>query len=104
MALLAQRLYSVPMGNSDGWAIAKERASHYAPMPKHDPIQAGLASAFVAGMVVTVFLAFAGMRSEGFTTAIAGTMVVTFLGPYIYFKNQKRKHLDAAWRELKKDR
>jgi hypothetical protein len=83
----------------DGDAInklARETASQIAPMPTHDPVYAGMIGATVAGTVVILFSAFAGLNTDSFAGATGATIVCGFLAPYGYLKYRQHLH-SKAW-------
>lgn len=81
---------------------AHERASWYAPMPKYEPIQAGLLGAVVAAVSAMVGLTFANVPSDDLDQAAGLTAIIGFFAPYLYLKNQERLHYKAWSREYEK--
>ena len=79
--------------------IAEERASRYAPLPKIEPIQAGLYGAVIAGVPVSIFMALAGIDPDQFTGPIVMMVGFGFAAPALFSWNEKRKHYNAWSRE-----
>ena len=79
--------------------IATERASHYAPLPPHEPSHAGGAGAFIVGCIVAVFAGFAGLDLDEFAGAAGASIILGFLGPFAYYISIERKHYDAWSKE-----
>ena len=75
---------------------AHERAARYAPLPKWDPMHAGLVGAVVAALPVMVFMGFARLNSHAFAGALLITIGLGFLAPFLYLNHQKREHY-RAW-------
>lgn len=75
-------------------------AERLAPYPKTEPSHAGMAGFFIVGCILAAFTGFADIELEG--RAYVAFLLVTgcaFLGPFIYFNRQKRRHF-KVWSEL----
>lgn len=88
---------------SDDWLEiqrrATERASRYAPPPREDPVHAGIAGVAIVGVVLTLFLGFAGIDQDAVLGASAATLAIGYLAPYLYLKHQANRHYAAVVKE-----
>ncbi len=77
---------------------AEKRAELAAPAPKRGPVVVGTGGFLITGVVLTVFMAFTGLDSEGFQTAVAWTSAVGFAVPfgYVWFQRQNHSRAYAA--------
>lgn len=81
--------------------IAHERASCYAPLPAHEPLNAGIVGATITSLPLSVFTGLAHLNTDDFAGTITITIVIGFALPFAYFWNQKRKHYVAWFSEYK---
>ncbi|MGN6550538.1 MAG: hypothetical protein ACTHJ3_11680 [Pararhizobium sp.] len=75
--------------------MAEEHAKRVVPPPKYDPGFAGIMAFFCTGIVVMIFLAFAGLEAEDFGMALSWTALAGGLAVYFWFRQQRTAHSKA---------
>ncbi|MEP2828921.1 hypothetical protein [Parvibaculum sp.] len=83
---------SFAMKNADLWREAEAYAKQIAPLPKHDPIEAGLMGFFGSGAILFLFVSISGLSSDRFDVPLFTTMAICGIAPYFYFRGQVTKH------------
>lgn len=79
--------------------IATERASAYAPLPKYNPLQAGLFGLFFTTIMISLFVALGGLNAESLFWPASIVEAVGFAAPYFYVRHEARKHFEAHAKE-----
>jgi hypothetical protein len=74
-------------------------AERRAPYPKTEPSWAGMYGLAIIAAVLTLFCALAGFDLEGGDNPRLGFAFIVvaafgYVGPFIYFNNQKRRHFN----------
>lgn len=90
----------------DNWERAREYADKYSPLPSPSPGIAGLIGVAVVGAVLAAFTGFAGLNQDDFAIPMAVTLAIGFLGPFLYFRSQERRHykmLNAEYKRLEQE-
>lgn len=84
----------------DLWKEAREMADKYAPIPATDPIQAGIAGAFIVGISIALFAALARVDIEHSNTIpMLICIAIGFAAPFLYFKSFERKNSKLMMQE-----
>lgn len=73
--------------------------------PKHEPAYAGIVSATVVGLLLSLFCTFAGLDLNRFGLPAAAVLALVFAGPWLYYRSQqKRYYTETARLELALER
>jgi hypothetical protein len=81
------------------YEVALERVNQSHPYPEQEPSHAGFYGLAITGVVLVVFLGVAGIESEAVGIPLVITCALGFLGPYLYFQNQRRRYYDLVRQE-----
>ena len=80
--------------------LAVERASHYAPPPKYEPIQWGLGAAAIFGCVSVISLGVYGIDLDRDPYPFLATLIALFAVFFGATELKKRRHLKAFSKEF----
>jgi hypothetical protein len=84
------------------YQAAVERASRYAPPPRHLPINSGICGVAATAFIVAIFSGAAGGIADRAPFAVFVTMAVGFLGPFLHFRSIEQAHIKAVSTELRR--